>query len=102
MVDTVIYGVLREEKRRNVEMQEAHRREIETLRKGSISEKTISGKTYYYLKYRQGNKIKNDYIGRDKSVVDEIKREIEQRKYLQGVLKRLRVEYQQISKIVKE
>ena len=99
---TVIYGMLREEKQRNLEMQEAYKSEIESLRKGSISVKKISGKSYYYLKYRQGNKVKNDYIGKDKLIVEDIKREIEQRKYLQKVLKRLRIEYRQICTIVKD
>ena len=99
---TVIYGMLKEEKQRNLEMQKAYMQEIESLRKGSISKKTISGKTYYYLKYRQGDKVKNDYIGRDKSVAEEVMREIEQRKHLQGILKRLKNEYRQISIIVKD
>ena len=99
---TVIYSMLEEEKRRNLEMQEAHKREINTLRKGSITTKTISGKNYFYLKYRQGDKVKNDYIGKDESAVAKIRQEIEKRKYLQGVLKRLKAEYHQISRIVKD
>ena len=98
---TVIYSMLEEEKRRNLEMQEAHKREIAALRKGSITTKAISGKNYYYLKYRQGDKVKNDYIGKDENAVETIRQEIEKRKYLQGVLKRLRVEYRQICMIVK-
>ena len=102
IVATVIYNMLQEEKQRNLNMQKAYKQEIEGLRKGSIMIKTVSGKKYYYLRYRQGNKIKNDYIGKDESVVVEIKNEIEKRKYLQGVLKRLQTEYQQISIIVKD
>ena len=99
---TVIYDTLKEEKQRNLEMQKTYVQEIESLPKGSIMTKTVSGKKYYYLKYRQGNKIKNDYIGKDESVVAEILKEIEKRKYLQGVLKRLKLEYKQISIIVKD
>ena len=99
---TVIYGMLQEEKQRNLQMQESYKKEIAGLRKGSISVKTVSGANYYYLKYRQGNKVKNDYIGKDEKIVEEIKREIEKRKHLQGVLKRLKDEYRQISIIVKD
>ena len=99
---TVIYSMLEEEKKRNLDMQEAHKREIDTLRKGSITTKTVSGKNYYYLKHRQGNKVMNDYIGKDESAVETIRLEIEKRKYLQGVLKRLKAEYRQISMIVKD
>ena len=98
---TVIYSMLEEEKQRNLKMQEAHKREIDALRKGSITKKTVSGNNYYYLKYRQGNKVKNDYIGKDENAVEIIRQEIEKRKYLQAVLKRLKIEYRQISMIVK-
>jgi len=101
-LETVIYGMLQEEKQRNLEMQEAYKKEIAALRKGSISIKTVSGTDYYYLKYREGDKVKNDYIGRDEKLVEEIRDEIEKRKYLQSVLKRLQIEYQQICKIVKD
>jgi hypothetical protein len=72
------------------------------LPKGSIIVKDISGNNYFYLKYRQGSKIKTDYLGKDARVVKGIRRDIEKRKHLQGVLKRLRLEYKQICKIVKD
>ena len=99
---SVIFGMLQEEKQRNLEMQEAYRREIESLRKGSIMIKRVSTHTYYYLRYREENKVRNDYIGKDAAAVEEIKRELEKRKYLQDVLKRLQLEYRQISIIVKD
>ena len=101
-MQSVIFGMLQEEKQRNLEAQETYKREIEALRKGSIMTKNISGKKYYYLKYRQGHKVKNDYIGKDENVVAEIKREIEKREYLRSALKRLRLEYRKISIIVKD
>jgi len=101
-MQTVIFGMLQEEKQRNLELQKTYKKEIESLRKGSITVKNISGKNYYYLKYRQGGKVKNEYIGKDESVAGEIRQEIEKRKYLHGVLKRLQLEYRQISLIVKE
>jgi len=101
-MQTVVYGMLQEEKQRNLEMQEACQGEIYSLPKGSIVVKNISGNSYYYLKYRQNDKIKTDYIGKDENAADSVKRGIEKRKHLQGVLKRLRLEYKQICKIVKD
>ena len=101
-MQTVISGMLQEEKQRNLEMQETYKREIKALPKGSIMTKTVSGRQYYYLRYRQGDKVKNDYIGKDENLVEEIKRNIEKRKYLQNVLKRLQLEYKQMTKIVKD
>jgi len=101
-MQTVIFGMLQEEKQRNLEMQKTYRKEIEALRKGSIMAKCVSGNNYYYLKYRDGGKVKNDYIGKNEDIVKEVRNEIEKRKYLLGVLKRLQVEYRQIEKIVKD
>ena len=99
---TVIYNMLVEEKQRNLEMQRTYIQEIESLPKGSIMKKNDLGKIYYYLKYRQGKKVKNDYIGKSEERVAEIRRDIEKRKYLQDVLKRLKLEYRQINLIVKD
>ena len=99
---TVVYGMLDEEKKRNLEMQRLHRQEIEALRKGSIVIKNRPSGKYYYLKYWKDGKTKTDYIGKDEMSIEKINQEIKKRKYLQGVLKRLKVEYQQISKIVKD
>jgi len=101
-METVIYGMLQEEKQRNLAMQEAHKREINSLKKGSIKTKHISGRVYFYLQYRQDGKVKDDYIGKDESIVDEIRREIERRKYLESVLRRLKLEHRQICLIVKD
>ena len=101
-MQTIIYGVLQEEKKRNLEMQEVCRREISTLPKGTIIVKNVCGNKYYYLKYRQAAKIKTDYLGKNKEQIEAVKREIERRNEYKKTLKRLRVEYKQISKIVKD
>jgi len=94
--------MLLDEKQRNLEMQETYKREILSLPKGTIIVKNVSGNEYYYLKYRQNEKTKTDYLGKDIKAVESVQREIEKRKHLQDVLKRLRAEYKQICKIVKE
>ena len=50
-MSTVIYGLLEEEKERNLEMQEIHQREIDSLPKGSIFRRKVgeSKNTYHYL-----------------------------------------------------
>jgi hypothetical protein len=101
-MQTVVYGMLHDEKRRNLEMQETYKREISSLPKGTVIIKNVSGNEYYYLKYRQNEKIKTDYLGKDIKAVESVQREIEKRKHLQNVLKRLRAEYKQICKVVKD
>ena len=99
---TVIHGMLKEEKARNLELQDIYSREIESLPKGSIMLKRISGKDYYYLKYWKNNKARMDYLGKDEALVEKIRFETKRRKHLQGVIKRLKIEYKEICKIVKD
>jgi hypothetical protein len=101
-METVIYGVLKEEKQRNKRLQDVYEKELSSLPKGSIVVKRISGNDYYYLKYRQKNKVKTDYIGKDEKMLVNLKRDIERRNELINVLKRLKIEHRQICKIVKE
>ena len=103
-MSTVIYGILEEEKVRNLEMQEIYQNEINSLPKGSIIRRQIGkGKnTYYYLNYRDGIKPISKYLGNDKELITETRKKIKKRKHLEGIVKRLKLEYKQISKIVKE
>ena len=99
---SVIYGMLKEEKERNLELQELYTREIESLPKGSIIIKRISGKDYCYLKYWKNNKANMDYLGKDEALIEKIRFETNRRKHLQEVVKRLKMEYKEICRIVKE
>ena len=60
---------------------------ISSLPNGSISKKNINGKTYYYHRYKEGNKRFEKYI--DFSTVSELQNKIEKRRMLEKELKRL-------------
>lgn len=60
---------------------------ISSLPNGSISKKNINGKTYYYHRYKEGNKRIEKYI--DFSTVSELQNKIEKRRMLEKELKRL-------------
>ena len=101
-MSTVLYGLLREEKERNLEMQEIHQREIASLPKGADVAQNVSGKKYYYLRRRIGNKVVAEYLGNDEAVIQEVQKKVAKRKHLESIVKRLKLEYKQICKIVKE
>ena len=103
-MSTVIYGLLEEEKERNLEMQEVYQNEIDSLPKGSIIRRQIGkGKnTYHYLNYRDGTKPISKYLGNDEELITETRKKIKKRKHLESIVKRLKLEYKQICKIVKE
>ena len=101
-MNTVFYGVVEEEKVRNLERQEVYQKEIDALPKGSIRIKQVGDKKYYYRYFRCGNKMKSEYIGSDEDKMKKIKILLAERKHLQGILKRLKLEYKQMCKVVKE
>jgi len=101
-MSTIIYGMLKEEKQRNLEMQETYTKEIDLLPKGSIISREIQGKKYYYLNYRSGSKTISEYIGKDELQIEQLRKKIARRKRLQATVKRLKIEYKEICKIVKE
>lgn len=57
------------------------RQEIATLPKGYVSEKTINGKTRYYLQWTEEGKKKSKYI--EEAAVEELRIQIERRRQLQ-------------------
>jgi len=62
--------------------------QIALLPKGSIGQKTVNGKEYYYQRWTENKKRKEKYIPADE--VDALKQEIEKRKTLEKELKALR------------
>jgi len=47
MMNTVFYGVVEEEKERNLERQKVYQEEIDKLPKGSLSTRKVGGKKYH-------------------------------------------------------
>lgn len=67
--------------------------------KGSVKKRRISGNDYYYLQYRDGSRIKQDYIGKDCPV--ELNNKIEKRKKLIKVLYETELAIQFLNKLKK-
>ncbi|MCQ2802752.1 MAG: hypothetical protein MJ225_03690 [Bacilli bacterium] len=64
---------------------------IEALPRGYISVKVISGHTYYYRQWREGNKIISSYV--PESYLNVVKQKIEIRKQNEQLLKILKKDY---------
>jgi len=92
--------VLKEELDRLIKMEQAYTVKINSLPKGSIRIKTISGKKYTYLMYRDGNSIKTKYIGLNVDLTD-LSTKIEQRKKLKKELCEIKKDIKFIRKVVK-
>lgn len=96
----MILSTILKEKTRIEYMLAKYREEYEFLPKGTISEKRVGKKTYYYLKYRSGKNVISQYIS--KTNIDEIKEQIERRKHIEAMIKSLQEELSIANKVLEE
>lgn len=101
-MNTIFYGVVAEEKERNLERQEVYIKEIKSLPRGFLVTRKRGAKKYYYLQYRVSADVVTKYIGNDQIDIEEIKKGIAKRKHYEGLIRKLKIEYKQMCKIVKE
>ena len=73
-------------------------RVIDSLPRGYISVKVISGHTYYYRQWREGDKIISSYV--PESYLKVVKQKIEIRKQNEQLLKILKKDYKKAEKAV--
>jgi len=99
---SIIRNILIEELERNLEMQKSYKEQIEALPKGKIILKKIKSREYFYLLYRDHDKVKTDYLGsKDKFKTDDLQDKIDQRRYFQETLDKLLLEEKEIRKILR-
>lgn len=94
----MILTTVLQEKRRIEYMLQKYREEYENLPKGTISEKAVRDKTYYYLKYRDGRKVVSKYIS--KADIDTLKEQVEKRKHIEAMIKSLTEELTVANKVL--
>ena len=75
---SVIEEVLLEEYGRSIRISKVLENENRALPKGSIQKKHINDHDYYYLMFREGGKVKSQYIA--EADIEEIAGQIELRK----------------------
>ena len=95
MLMTVIYR----EEARNEKMIIEYTKELETLPRGKITPKTVNGKTYYYLYYRDGKKVISKYIGKDNDSLTSIRERLTRRSQIEEIMKKLKEEKVKIKKL---
>lgn len=82
---SVLEDVLKEEYARSLRMSQLMLEEIASLPKGSVREREIRGRIYFYLNHREGNKVVSDYI--PAMEVDAVRAQVARRRELKAALK---------------
>lgn len=86
----MVFDILEEERNRLIDLKKKYRRQISALPKGSLSRKRRWNREYIYLAYREGHKIKFDYVGPvDSEASEELSEKIDQRKELEKKLQQV-------------
>lgn len=91
--------VISRENARNENMIAEYTKELEKLPKGKLTPKTVNGKTYYYLYYRDGKKVVSKYIGKDEKSLTSVRDQLTRRSQVEEIIKRLKEEKSQIKKL---
>jgi hypothetical protein len=60
----VLKGVLAEELENSLQMKNRYMEALQKLPRGSLVEKSIGGRSYYYLAFRENKKVRFVYKGR--------------------------------------
>ena len=72
------------EKQRIEYMLTKYRDELSQLPKGTLSVKVVNGKDYFYLKFRENNKVCSKYIRQ--AEIDIVRQKIEKRKHIEAMI----------------
>jgi len=99
--ESVVFGVLLDELDRNRRMQARYRQEMSQLPKGSLYLRKINHQEYYYLNFRQDDKVIAKYLGkRDDEKIEAVKKGISERKHYEELLKKLSSEEKWLLKAI--
>jgi hypothetical protein len=83
----ILKNILSESKEHYIDAKGKIERKLSDLPKGSIKERQIAGRKYYYLQSREGQKVVHRYLGKEKPV--DFLRQIKERRALQNELKKV-------------
>lgn len=96
----LILHTVKQEKQRIEYMLAKYQSELSTLPKGTISEKTVGEKTYYYLKYRDGKKVVSQYV--TKKEIENVRVLVEKRRHIEAMVKSLQEEKAIADKVLED
>ncbi|MDR0654519.1 MAG: hypothetical protein LBG12_14605 [Synergistaceae bacterium] len=101
MAECVIRDIWKDELRRSREILEIKKKRLTGLPKGSIQSRSRRNVVYYYLFYRDGDKVKSAYLGNDPEKIERIREQIEQRKSIEQSIRRTKEDIRLLEKAIR-
>ena len=100
---SVFKDLLQEERKRLNTLKNKYEQMLNKLPKGSLSRKVRNNRSYYYLAYREGDKVKFEYVGKvDSEKYRVLQKELAKRHDLSNKLKQVNKELGELSKSANE
>jgi len=88
---STLMDIVEDEKDRLERLEKYYLSELSKFPRGNLSEKKINGHAYCYRAFREGGTVRTVYLGIvDSKEVQELKKEIVERRKMQDLLKRTR------------
>ncbi|MFH1359814.1 MAG: hypothetical protein ABIJ41_02110 [Candidatus Omnitrophota bacterium] len=84
---SVLKDILKESKQHYIEAKRKIEQKLSRLPQGSIKERVISGKKYYYLQYRKGEKVVQKYLGKIKP--EKLMKELKEKRLFKSELQKV-------------
>ena len=83
----VLKGILADSKKHYLAVKRKIEARIKAIPRGSVKERVIGGRKYYYLQRREGDKVVHKYIG--SKISGSLTRQIKERRSLKNELKKV-------------
>ncbi len=94
---SILMDILQDEYQRLKQLEAKIQEDLKNFPKGAISKRQRAGRMYAYLVYRQGKKVKTQYIGKiDSPKIEALKKQIESRKQIERKLKGIQKDLKEI------
>ena len=95
---SILDEVLIEEYERSKRFKKMYQEKLQDLPKGYLSRKNIKGKVYYYLQYRDGEKIVSQFVPNEN--VESLQKQIEDRRKYEKRVREVEADLRKIRKAV--
>lgn len=96
---TIATQIIDRELERNMRMILEYENELSKLPRGKLIIKKINSYSYFYLKFREGKKVVTKYIGKDNCDVSALQEQLDKRKHIEEMLRRLKSEKRELEKL---
>jgi len=99
----IVKSVLQEELKRVKSLKRRYEEKMADLPPGYLLRRGSSGQEYFYLSYREGDKIKQDYLGKlSEDKIKKYKKQMKLKKQLRQQIKEARQNICYLEKLLKK